>query len=321
VRMWSPSGGMRRAALVVGVVGMLLLAGGGAAYWGAVSQDGFRAGAQPKPRPVAAIVPASSPVPPPAPVSASLPVPVQVSAAAPVAVSAPPPTFIPVAAAPVPPDRPVVAPGGEAQRQLMTRLLALWGIRDAAPDRAVPPWPTNPDGSVDIAGVVARYQLSATYLPATTLGDLRAIGLPALVELSDAPAGRPYLLRWIGPETATLVAPSGEEARFAIYTLDPAWTRSAWVVWRNVDQLPLDPWRELSPTVLATIGLRLQKLGYLSPPIPPTNDSRFQLAVRRFQRAVGGLHEDGVVGPRTVMALSRVVGGRFNPTIAEASAQ
>jgi hypothetical protein len=179
----------------------------------------------------------------------------------------------------------------------------------------------NPDGSLDIAGVATRYQLSATFLPATTLSDLRAIGLPALVELSDAAAGRPYLLRWIGGETATLIAPSGEEARFTLDSLDPAWTRSAWVVWRNMDQLPLDPWRDLTPTVLSTIGLRLQKLGYLSPPVPPSYDGRFQVAVRRFQRSVGGLQEDGIVGPRTVIALSRVVGGRFNPTIVEGGAR
>jgi hypothetical protein len=213
-----------------------------------------------------------------------------------------------------------VSSAGEAQRQLMTRLLSLWGIQDATPG-VVPPWPTNPDGSLDISGIATRYQLSATFLPETTLSDLRAIGLPALVELSDAPAGRPYLLRWIGADTATLVTPSGEEARFALNTLDPAWTRSAWIVWRNVDQLPLDPWRDLTPTVLTTIGLRLQKLGYLNPPVPPSYDSRFQLAVRRFQRAVGGLQEDGIVGPRTAIALSRVVGGRFNPTIAEGGAQ
>src|SRR6266571_1596452 len=55
--------------------------------------------------------------------------------------------------------RPLAAPGAEAQRQLMTRLLALWGVQDASPDRAAPPWPTNPDGGLDIAGVAARYQL------------------------------------------------------------------------------------------------------------------------------------------------------------------
>jgi hypothetical protein len=34
---------------------------------------------------------------------------------------------------------------------------------------------------------------------------------------------------------------------------------------------------------------------------------------------IGGVHEDGVVGPRTVIALSRVAGGRASPSIAEES--
>jgi general secretion pathway protein A len=317
VRTWSPARGMRRAALVVGVVGALLLVGAAAAYWGvALNLGGPRAGVHAKPRQVAPVAPATLPPPASTPVAAP-------SAGQP-SVPAAPLAVTPAGAPPVldrPGDRPVVAPAAEAQRQLVARLLALWGVQDAAPDRAVPPWPANPDGSLDIAGVATRYQLSATFLPATTLSDLRAIGLPALVELSDAAAGRPYLLRWIGGETATLIAPSGEEARFALDSLDPAWTRSAWVVWRNVDQIPLDPWRELTPTVLTTIGLRLQKLGYLSPPVPPSYDGRFQVAVRRFQRSVGGLQEDGIVGPRTAMALSRVVGGRFNPTIVEGGAR
>jgi general secretion pathway protein A len=309
VRMWSPAGGRRRAALVVGSAVLLLGAGGAAAYWGGFSLDGLRAGAHAKPP--------QSIVAAPAALSPAAPGPIGAPTVGQSPVPAPPPALTPGAP---PPDRPVMSSAAEAQRQLVMRLLALWGIQDAAPG-AVPPWPTNPDGSLDISGVATRYELSATFLPETTLSDLRAIGLPALVELSDAPAGRPYLLRWIGADTATLVAPSGEEARFALNTLDPAWTRSAWIVWRNVDQLPLDPWRDLTPTVLTTIGLRLQKLGYLSPPVPPSYDSRFQLAVRRFQRAVGGLQEDGIVGPRTAIALSRVVGGRFNPTIAEGGAQ
>jgi len=209
----------------------------------------------------------------------------------------------------------------DAQRQLMTQLLAIWGVPDASWDKVVPPWPVNADGSLDIVGVAARYQLVATYVPAMTLSDLRSIGLPALLELADAPAGRPHLLRWIGRETATLVSPSGEEARFALDSLDPAWTRAAWIVWRNVDRLPVDPRPDMTPAVLSTIALRLQKLGYLSAPTPPSYDGRFQQAVRRFQRAVGGLHEDGVIGPRTVMALSRVAGGRSSPSIVESGVQ
>ncbi len=245
--------------------------------------------------------------------------------AAPVAPGVIPPAASSLAASTValsaPIDAKLSSPVLEAQRQLMARLLALWGVRDASADRALAAWPTLPDGSLDIAGTAARYQLAATYLPSTSLADLRAIGLPALVELADAPAGRPYLLRSIGAETAALISPSGEEARFALNSLDPAWTRSAWIVWRNVDQLPPDPWQAMNPTVLTTIALRLQKLGYLTGPLPGTYDGRFQQAVRRFQKAVGGLQEDGMVGPRTTMALSRVVGGRFSPTILEGGAQ
>ena len=73
----------------------------------------------------------------------------------------------------------------------------------------------------------------------------------------------------------------------------------------------------MTPAALSTIALRLQKLGYMSTPAPSTYDSRFQQAVRRFQRGVGGLHEDGILGPRTVIALSRVGGGRSSPSIAE----
>lgn len=316
VRMWSPAGGMRRATLVVGAAVVLLGAGGAAAYLGGFGLGGLRAGDHAKPPQNIAAAPAAFAPAAPSPPAASNQIVAPSAGQSPVSAA----PLAPAPGAAPPPDRPVVSSAAEAQRLLMTRLLALWGIRDAT-EGAVPPWPTNPDGSLDISGVATRYQLSATFLPETTLSDLRAIGLPALVELSDAPAGRPYMLRRIGAETATLVAPSGEEALFALNSLEPAWTRSAWIIWRNVDQLPLDPWRDLTPTVLTTIGLRLQKLGYLSPPVPPTYDSRFQLAVRRFQRAVGGLQEDGIVGPRTAIALSRVVGGRFNPTIAEGGAQ
>jgi general secretion pathway protein A len=278
----------------------------------------------PKPAPgVAALASSGSPpevfvpaVPaPPRPLAA----PVAPGVTAPSVAASAPSAAASAVALSAPIDAKLGSPVLEAQRQLMARLLALWGVGDASADRSA--WPTLPDGSLDIAGTAARYQLAATYLPSTSLADLRAIGLPALVELADAPAGRPYLLRSIGAETAALISPSGEEARFALNSLDPAWTRSTWIVWRNVDQLPSDPRQTMNPTVLTTIALRLQKLGYLTGPLPGTYDGRFQQAVRRFQKAVGGLQEDGVVGPRTTMALSRVVGGRFSPTILEGGAQ
>ena len=314
-RVWARGGGFRRAALATGLAIILLGAGGAAGYWGGWRVEGFRAAVRP---PAATVAAVSAPAEPLTAVA-----PAALTPAGPAASLAPGPVPAPAAdPAPAPAADPAESSTPiEAQRRLMAHLLALWGVQDASWDKAAPPWPLDADGSLDIAGVAARYQLSATYLPATSLGDLRAIGLPALLELADAPAGRPHLLRWIGPKTATLISPSGEEARFALNTLDPAWTRAAWIVWRNVDQLPLDPRQDMTPAALSTIALRLQKLGYLGAPAPSTFDSRFQQAVRRFQRAIGGLHEDGTLGPRTVIALSRVAGGRSGPSITEGGGQ
>jgi general secretion pathway protein A len=322
-RVWAGGRGLRRAALAAGVAVGLLGSGAAAGYWGLGRVEGLRAAAgdpsrQPTaPAGVTAAIPSVSPVAlAPTGPSASMLI-------ASIPVHGPAPALI-GGASEGSKNEPATAEGAaalDAQRRLMAQLLAIWGVPDASWDKAAPPWPQNADGTLDIAGVAARYQLVATYLPALTLSDLRSIGLPALLELADAPAGRPHLLRWIGRETATLVSPSGEEARFALDSLDPAWTRAAWIVWRNVDQLPTDPRSDMTPAALSTIALRLQKLGYLSAPAPSTYDGRFQQAVRRFQRAVGGLHEDGVIGPRTLMALSRVAGGRSSPSIVESGVQ
>lgn len=310
-RVWARGSALRRAALIAGLVVVLLGAGGAAGYLSVWRAEGLR--------PLAPLQ-AAAMRPPSPPIVATDVAPVALTSSAPVvgATSSltPPPAALSVPSSIAAEDSAAV----DSQRRLMARLLALWGVPDTAGGVTTPPWPLSADGKLDIVAVAARYELAATYLPTTTLSDLRAIGLPALVELADAP-GRAHLLRWIGSDTATLIASSGEEARFALNTLDPAWTRAAWVVWRNVDQLPIDPRQDMTPAVLSTLALRLQKLGYLGAPAPSTFDSRFQQALRRFQRSVGGLHEDGTLGPRTVIALSRVAdGGRSAPSIVEGRA-
>jgi len=207
------------------------------------------------------------------------------------------------------------APGGV--RGVLVQLLRLWGVQEDLSDAEVAAWPVWANGSPDIPAISARYQLAATFLPETNLAELQAIALPALIELNEPAGQRPYLLRWMRAEAIVLLAPSGDEVRQSPDRLEPLWPNSAWVLWRNVDQLPVDPIRAMTPTVLATVALRLHKLGHLAPPLPGGYEGRLQGAVRAFQREVG-LPEDGIVGPRTTLALSRVVGGKFNPTIAEA---
>lgn len=235
------------------------------------------------------------------------------SHAAPIAPAAP-------AAAPAPPPAPSLSGGAEpvswdTVRLLLARLLRLWGVqeRDLVP-AAVAAWPSQADGAPDFHAIAARHQLAATFLPQTTMAELRSIGLPALVELGGGAEWRPYLLRRMDDEAVTLVTPAGSEIRVRRSSIEAA--GSAWILWRNVDLLPTDPAQAMSPTVLATLALRLQKLGYLDGPLPSAYDERVRDAVQRFQRDVA-LMEDGIMGPRTTMALSRVVGGRFNPSILE----
>jgi general secretion pathway protein A len=220
------------------------------------------------------------------------------------------------------PEAAVVVQRGEAGaaqngvRGLLVQVLRLWGVNDGLSEDAVRSWPVGPDGGPQVEAVAQRYQLTATFLPSTTLADLRGIGLPALVELSESPRRRVYLVRRVERRTIALLTPGGEEVRVPVEGFEATWTHAAWVLWRNIDLLPTDPKLSMTQTAFATLALRLQKLGYLQPPLPAVYGERFDQAVRHFQRDTG-LPEDGIVGPRTTLALARVVGGRFNPTILE----
>ena len=348
-RLELPWARMARTAAMASAAGVVLLAGVAAAgYWN--GRGGLFPGSPvaklPAPRaatstvppaPVAMRSPASAPpaqatvrtsVPVPAvqaPVAAALPAPAAqpaVAAAAPAPTPQAPPAkaaaSAPTVATPIapPPVKPETLPPlpREATQALVVQLLRLWGVHDDFSPAALAAWPRSADGRLDLTAVGGRYQLAVTELPATTLTELQAIGLPAILEVRDRNGTRGLLLRRMGPDSATLLTPTGEEIRLSLASLDGAWTRSAWFIWRNVDQVPSDPHQELTPIVLATLAVRLHKLGHLSPPLPAGNTDRFQQGVRRFQRTIG-LEEDGIVGPRTTLALSRVIGGRFSPTI------
>jgi hypothetical protein len=205
-------------------------------------------------------------------------------------------------------------------RALLVQAFRLWGVTGDLSADAVRAWPTASDGSLQMEAVARQYQLTATFLPRTTLGEIRGIGLPALIELSEPPGKSVYLLRRIEGPAVVLLAPAGEDRRLSRERFESGWTHSAWVLWRNIDDLPGDPVQAMTPTVVATLALRLQKLGYLQGPLPEAYGERLEQAVRLFQRDAG-LVEDGFVGPRTTLALARVAGGRFSPRIAEPAAR
>ena len=294
-------GGRRsgRAAIAAGVLGAVLVGGAAAGYWTGWSPPVFRL-------PWRADAPGAATRPRGAvPMRASAP-----SAGQPAVVGRGEP-----GAAPRDGQSREALPR-DGMKSLLVQVLRLWGVNEELSDGIVSGWPVDAARAPDLAAIAASYQLSATLLPETTLAELRAIGLPALMQTGGSEGARALLLRGIEGDTAVLATPTGEETHIALDRLEAAWNHQAWIIWRNIDLLPADPNQELTPTVVATLALRLQKLGHLTPPVPTTNNERFQQAVRRFQRATG-LRDDGIVGPRTTLALSRVIGGRFSPTIAD----
>src|SRR5213594_29128 len=228
--------------------------------------------------------------------------------------SAPEPSSAPVttrvaALSPAPPAAPL-----DAHRRLLAELIALWVV-DSPPRSAVAEWPALADGAVDIASVADRYRLTATRLPWVTAGELRAIGLPALLEMDGVQEPSVLLLRRIADDAVTLVDATGAEHRGQLGELDAKLAHAVvWVLWRNVDQLPADGARPMTRDTVFTVALRLQKLGYLASPLPRLYDTRLTEAVRAFQRSTG-LPADGILGPRTTLALSRVAAGEIAPSI------
>jgi len=237
------------------------------------------------------------------------------AAAASAAAPAPPRSSAPVTAAVATPALPPPAASPHPRERLLAELIALWTLQSPPPSD-IAEWPALADGVVDIARVADRYQLTATRLPHITAVELRAIGLPALLELDGAQGPSVLLLRRIAGDTVTLVDGTGTELRRQLGELDSDLAGAeAWVLWRNLDQLPVNGARPMTPTTVLAVALRLHRLGHLTMPLPDLYDARLAEAVRAFQRSTG-LAADGIVGPRTTLALSRVVAGAVAPSIA-----
>ena len=234
---------------------------------------------------------------------------------APAPAPGPEPSSAPVTATVAVPPPPPPTESLHPRRRLLAELIALWTLQ-APPRSDIAAWPALADGVIDIARVADRYQLIATRLPRLTAAELRAIGLPALLELDGAQEPSVLLLRRIAGDTVTLVDGTGTELRYQLDELDSKLVRAeAWVLWRNLDQLPVNGTRSMTPATVLTVALRLHKLGHLEMPLPHLYDARLVEAVRAFQRSTG-LRDDGVLGPRTTLALSRVVASAVAPSIA-----
>ena len=216
------------------------------------------------------------------------------------------------------PSRPAPAEAGDPRRRVLSELIALWTRQPVAPGVRAG-WPAASDGTLDIAKVAARYDLTATHLPRTSGDELRAIGLPALLSVPDAGQPRWLLLRRVSADAVTVIDGAGTEVAQPLAAITARLNGAeAWVLWRNLDALPTDPGQPMTATVAMAVALRLHKLGHLEAPLPQEPGPRLEQGVRAFQRSVG-LPEDGILGPRTTLALSRIVAGSLAPTLVAAS--
>jgi general secretion pathway protein A len=209
----------------------------------------------------------------------------------------------------------VKATGGSGHEVVLRKLLSLWGIKSMEGAAA---WPATPDGSPDVRLIAARHGLEAVRLDNPPWSDIEAIGLPAVLEWEGE--ARLHLLLRVRNDLAFLLSPDGREERRAVEEMRQKRLRSIWLLWLNPDGWTALPNMEWTGRMVTLFAARLNALGYLDHPLPSSYDARFASAVRQFQHKAG-LAADGVLGPRTAMALVRVAGGQVIPRLNDGSTQ
>jgi general secretion pathway protein A len=191
-----------------------------------------------------------------------------------------------------------------SRRAASTVLLERWGIRsspgfgDAEPE--------------DMPALAERASLQYSELE-TSLGQLRAFDLPAVLEMVPPSGGDVRFLTLTGLDADSAIVHFGPGEFFRVPTpvLSRYWNGRARVFWRDFDELEGSD----VPRRLAWAGARLATLGMLPSASNPTPGELLD-AVKKLQEQLH-LQPDGNLGEMTRMALYSLSGGYSVPRLRE----
>lgn len=203
-------------------------------------------------------------------------------------------------ATPVPPLAALALPETEALRLLLRR----WGLEVKRLTTDDPCAQLRPFG---LACATEQGQLQ----------QVRFFNLPALLRVADHEGSARYVVLGVLSATeAGIDAPDGATVRIPLSTLAADWTGEYQLLWL----LPPDGSTLIQPGAVgdAVRWLREQVAQVPGLTLAPSTTDRFdaslEQAVRAFQRSAG-IRADGLVGPRTLIALMQVSGAEELPRL------
>jgi general secretion pathway protein A len=178
-----------------------------------------------------------------------------------------------------------------------------------------------PASSEDAIAQLAARQLAVFRLEQTSLGALRDLDHPALLELRGADGVlRSVALLSFDGELAGLVGASEQDVLVVpASALEKQWQGSAYVIWRSFESLPEVVGAGEKGLPVLWLQSSLKRLGHLGTLPSGIFDEATADAVRSFQKT-RNLTPDGVAGPLTQMSLYDALGTYAQPRLASEDA-
>jgi len=248
-------------------------------------------------------VPTSPPAPPSTAVSPPPPPPEPLAAAVSSPPSPPPVTAVPQALSA---DEIIAAIDGDGWLQAVLGLSRLWRVPPPSAGASLCDW--------------ARANGLDCYSRPVSWSELRALDLPAVLELSAAQDAAVHVLLFGLSENEAMVSVDGREQRIARAELEGAWRGGQVLLWRP-------PLASNRPIRLDQTGERVRWLrdtlalidgGDASSGESERFDAALLERVKAFQRQ-RGLDVDGIVGPQTFIHLNLMALADDTPSLASAT--